>query len=405
MEKNILNKIKEGDVQGLVSFFQSDNIEPFDVDYQNRFLNLFLTDRDGFAERIIDIIQVDFFDTYQKILLNYEIEFFNKYREIARFNALRDIVRIRENGLARDHLLGLIDKIEQVNIENVKHLKDSVYMFFKERSVKNCLFDLVVDWKKHNYDSMKNKLENALKAGEPKEVGHDYVRDIEKRLSRDFRNPVSFIPSLDSYIGGGLAQGEMGIILAPTGGGKSMLLVAGAANALILGKKVVYYTLELSEEVVGQRFDACINQIHLKNVWEFSDIARERAQEIDKIGGKLIIKKFPTGQATINTLMAHLRTLETNDGFKPDIIFVDYGDLMKPVDKYAEKRHALDSIYIGIRGMADEIGVPVWNAAQTGRCVGVGTSIKTIDGVKKVVDLKVNDMVETHLGYRRVINI
>lgn len=355
------------DLGNVLSFFQDDNIEPFDVDYQNRFLNVFISDRDGFPERIIDILEVNYFDTYQKILIDYELNFFSKYKEVARFSTLKDIINEKEKGLNKDHLLGLLEKIEQTNIENIKHVKDSSYRFFKERSVKNCLFELASDWKKHNYDSMKTKLENALKAGEPKEVGHDYVKDVQKRLSRNFREPISFIPSLDSYIGGGAAGGEMAFVLAPTGGGKSMFLVAGAATAFLAGKKVVYYTLELTEEVVGQRFDACINQINLKSVWEFPDIIEERIEEISKFGGSLIIKEFLTGQATINTLMAHLRTLEVNEGFIPDIVFIDYADLLKPLDNFSEKRHSLDSLYVSIRGMANELGIPCWSALQTNR--------------------------------------
>lgn len=358
---------KNNSVDNVMSFFQDDNIEPFDIDYQNRFLNVFISDKEGFSERIIDIIDVNYFDSYQKIILDYALGFFNTYREIARFSTLYDIISEKEKGLNKEQLLGLLDKIKNTQIENAKHIKDSSYRYFKERSVKNCLFDLVVDWKKHNYDSMKVKLENALKAGEPKETGHKYLNEVSKRLSKNFRDPVPFIPSLDALIGGGLAAGEMGVILAPTGGGKSMFLVAGAATALLHGKKVLYYTLELSEEVVGQRFDACINQIALSNVFDFPDIIEERMEELIGLGGSLIIKKFPTGQATVNTLMAHVRTLETNEGFVPDIIFIDYGDLLKPTESYSEKRHSLDSIYVGIRGMADELRIPVWNAAQTNR--------------------------------------
>lgn len=355
------------DVSNVLSFFEDDSIEPFDIDYQNRFLNLFITDKEGFPERIIDIVQVEYFDSYQKILLDYELNFFSKYREVARFPTLKDLINEKEKGLNKDHLLGLIDKIEQIKLENPKHVKDSSYRFFKEKSIKNCLFELVVDWKKHNYDSMTQKLQDALKAGEPKETGHNYLKDSAKRLEKDFRDPVSFIKSLDTYIGGGPAAGEMAFVLAPTGGGKSMFLVAGAANALMDGKKVVYYTLELSEEVVGQRFDSCINQIGLKNVWDFTDVIQERTEEIEKFGGSLIIKEFLTGQATINTLIAHLRTLETNDGFVPDIVFIDYGDLLKPLDSFSEKRHSLDSIYVGIRGMANEFRIPIWSALQTNR--------------------------------------
>lgn len=363
----ITKKIEDKDMANVLSFFQDDTIEPFDIDYQNRFLHVFISDRDGFPEQIVDIAQPEYFDAYQKLLLDYELKFFNQYKEVARFPTLKDIIREKERGMNQELLLGLIDKIEQIQIDNVEYVKNSAYRYFKERSVKNCLFELVTDWKKHNYDSMKTKLENALKAGEPKETGHNYVLDVIKRLSKDFRNPITALPSLDPFIGGGLSAGEMGVILAQAGGGKSMFLVALAANAFLSGKKVLYYTLELAEEVVGQRFDSCINNIHLKNVWDFPDIIQERAEEIFEMGGELIVKKFISGQATINTLMAHIRTLETHDNFKPDIIFIDYGDLLKPVDNFTEKRHALDSIYVGIRGMADELRIPIWNAAQTGR--------------------------------------
>lgn len=363
----VVNKIEDKDLNNVLSFFKDDTIEPFDIDYQNRFLHVFISDRDGYPEQVIDIAQPEYFDSYQKLLLDYEIKFFNQYKEVARFSTLKDIVREKEKGMNRELLLGLIEKIEEIKIDNSDYVKNLAFRYFKERSVKNCLFELVTDWKKHNYDSMKLKLENALKAGEPKETGHNYVLDVIKRLSKDFRNPITALPSLDNYIGGGLSAGEMGVVLAQAGGGKSMFLVALAANAFIAGKKVVYYTLELAEEVVGQRFDSCINQVHLKSVWDFPDIIQERADEICSMGGELIVKKFNSGQATINTLMAHIRTLETHDNFKPDIIFIDYGDLLKPVDNFTEKRHALDSIYVGIRGMADELKIPIWNAAQTGR--------------------------------------
>jgi replicative DNA helicase len=133
------------------------------------------------------------------------------------------------------------------------------------------------------------------------------------------------------------------------------------------GKKVIYYTLELSEKVVGQRFDACLNQIKIKDVWEYPDIVRENALEIDRLGGQLVIKEFATGQASTNTIMAHLRTLESNEGFIPDIIFIDYADIMKPLANFTEKRHSLTSIYEGIRGIAVELGIPIWTASQTNR--------------------------------------
>lgn len=358
---------KSNEMDNVLAFFQEDNVQPFDVEYQNKFLKVFISDKDGFSDRIHDVVQADYFDSYQKILLDYELKFFAKYREVAKFSSLRDLIKEKEKGLNKDHLIGLIDKIEELPLDNVQHIKDSSYNYFKERSVKNCIMQMVVDWKKHNYDSMKTNLETALRAGEPKETGHDYHTDMEKRLKGDYRNPISAMPSIDKYIGGGLSGGEMGLILAPTGGGKSMMLVKFACNAFLLGKKVLYYTLELSQEAVGNRFDSCINQIKLKEVQEFPDIIRETADAIKENGGRLIIKGFESGFATINTIISHIKTLQINDNFVPDIIFIDYGDLLKPTENFSEKRHSLDSIYIAIRGLATQLNVPIWNAAQTNR--------------------------------------
>lgn len=398
-------KIPNKDADNILSFFKEDNIQPFDSNYQNRFLKVLISEKDGYAERIIDIVQADYFDAYQKLLLNYELQFFNKYKEIARFDTLRDLIREKENGISRDLLIGLIDQIECTPIDNVKHVKDAAYSYFKKQSLKNCIMRLVVDWKSGHYDAFKTILEEALRAGEPKETGHNYLEDIEKRLAGDFRNPISAMLTIDKYIGGGLSQGEMGIVLAPTGGGKSMVLVKFATTALLLGKKVLYYTLELSEKAVGNRFDACINQLPIKDVWDFSDFIKERAREIGESGGSLIIKSFPAGQASINTLAAHVGTLKVNDNFVPDIIFIDYGDLLKPLDNYSEKRHSLDSIYVGIRGMATELNVPIWNAAQTNRCIKIDAIVDTKKGEMKIGNLQVGDNILTHNGYKKVTHI
>lgn len=400
-------QIKNNEMDNVMAFFQEDDARPLDVEYQNKFLKVFITDKEGFPERIHDVVQADYFDSYQKILLNHQLEFFSKYREVARFSALKDIISEKEKGLNKEHLLGLIDKIEALPLENIQHVKDSSYKYFKERSVKNCIMQMVVDWKKHNYDSMKTNLENALRAGEPKETGHNYYADIEKRLKGDYRNPISAMPSIDKYIGGGLSGGEMGLILAPTGGGKSMMLVKFACNAYLLGKRVLYYTLELSEEAVGNRFDSCINQIKLKEILEFPDVIRESAEEIHQRGGELIIKGFESGFASINTIIAHIKTLQINDNFVPDIIFIDYGDLLKPTENFSEKRHSLDSIYVAIRGLAFQLKVPIWNAAQTnrsgmeqehvslssiGESLGNARAADVVIGVGRTSDDKINNV-------------
>lgn len=350
--------------------FINENVDIFEPNYQSKFLKVFIEDKNNWAQQIMDIIFPEYFDGYHKILVDYQIEFFKKYRVPADYDDLKELTNDREkNELMKDQLHGLIDKVQTMEMEHQKKdsVKERAYSYFKSQRIKNTIVELAVDWKKNTFDSMKVKLENALKAGEPKDSGHNYFLDVEKRLKKDFRNPVPILRGLDVHIGGGVAAGELMVVMAPTGGGKSMMLVRNAVEALRAGKKVVYYSLELSEEAVGQRFDACLNNLSLKDVWNFKEKIVETINELSGIGANLVIKRYPDGAATINNFHSHLDFLKCNENFVPDVIIVDYADNMKALQSYGELRHDLVSIYRDLRALAVENGVPVLTASQTGR--------------------------------------
>jgi len=349
------------------SFLQEDESDnALGVHYQNKLIHVFCEDRSGFSEQIVDVLDSNYFDTYQKILVEHALKYYRDRSTIIRFDTLRDRVSFNEKGIVKEHLLGLVDKIEELKIEDKVEVQESSTEFFVKRNMREAILRAAANWKKNKWDSILKDFEDALKAGQPKDTGHDYFRDVNKRLSKDFRVPIPCMSGLDELIGGGLSPGELGIVIAPPGGGKSMALVKFASTALLEGKKVVYYTLELSEEVVGQRFDACINDIKLKNVWDYPEHISEKLEDLAKLGGGLKIKEFLEGGVTVNTIKAHLKTLEI-EGFVPDVIFVDYLGLMKPLGSYAEKRHALTDIAEGLRNIANNMRVPLWSAHQTNR--------------------------------------
>jgi len=345
--------------------FINEGIDVFEPNYQSKFLKVFIEDRNNWAQQISDIIFPEYFEGYHKILIDYEMEYFKKYRVAADYDELKEMVNDKERDeILKDHIYGLIEKVRTLELEHQKRdsVKERAYRYFKSQNMKNTLIELALDYKKNTFDTMKVKLEAALKAGEPKDYGHNYALDVEKRLKKDFRIPISILPGLDKFIGGGPAGGELYVVMAPTGGGKSMMLVRNAVAALLAGKKVVYYTLELSEIIVGQRFDACLNNIPIKNVVDFKETIIETAKDL-KIN--LIIKQFPDGVATVNTLYSHLDWLKCNENFIPDVIIVDYADNMKPLQKGEQLRHDLVEIYKELRAMAIEHGVPVLTASQT----------------------------------------
>jgi len=176
----------------------------------------------------------------------------------------------------------------------------------------------------------------------------------------------------------GLGSGELGVIIAPTGAGKSMALAHLGAHAVKAGKNVVHYTLELSESMTGQRYDSCISAIPLSLLFHRKE---EVLECIGDLEGSLLIKEYPTKTASPNTLRAHLDKLKKRN-HKIDMIIIDYADLLRPATNFKEKRAELESIYENIRAIAQEHQCPVWTASQTNRS-GLSAEVVTMESISE----------------------
>jgi len=160
-----------------------------------------------------------------------------------------------------------------------------------------------------------------------------------------------------------LAGGELGVIVAPAGIGKSWTLQALGAHAVATGKTVVHYTLELNAQYVGLRYDTIVSGQPTGNLQYHKE---EVLKKINQLKGELIIKYYPTRTASVNTLAAHLQQCEMQ-GLKPDMVIVDYADIMKSTSNFTEKRHQIGHVYEELRGMAGEFDIPLWTASQANR--------------------------------------
>jgi replicative DNA helicase len=150
--------------------------------------------------------------------------------------------------------------------------------------------------------------------------------------------------------------------MAPAGIGKSWLLINIGANAVKDGKTVIHYTLELNENYVGQRYDSVFTGIPAQNLKNYRDDIEAKMLTLK---GDLIVKYFPTKSVGVMGLKAHIeKTIML--GKKPDLVIVDYGDLLK-VNIKKDKHEALEDLYEELRGMAGEYEIPVWTASQAGR--------------------------------------
>lgn len=144
----------------------------------------------------------------------------------------------------------------------------------------------------------------------------------------------------------------------------SHFLVQLGANALKLGKNVIHYTFELSETLTGMRYDSNLCDISVNDLIESKELVLQKYKE-NKYG-RLIIKSYPANTCTIHTMRSHVEKLALK-GFVPDLIIIDYADIMRSSRQYDSLRHELKLIYEELRSYADELKIPIWTASQINR--------------------------------------
>jgi hypothetical protein len=265
-------------------------------------------------------------------------------------------------------------------IDDEDYIKDTSLDFCRRQKIKEALVKSAGLMNKSNtLDEIGVIVTSALKLGTDNNYGYDYKLDFEKRFMLKERNPVSTgWNRVDGITQGGLGRGELGVVIAPTGAGKSMALVHLGAMAVKAGLQVVHYTLELSDTVVASRYDSCLTGVPLTGLMDQKEYILD---EVKNVKGKLIIKEYPTKSASTSVIKNHLKRV-VSAGQKVDMIIVDYGDLLNPTVRYKEKRTELETIYEELRAIAMEFICPVWTASQTNRS-GLNAEVVTMESISE----------------------
>tara|TARA_Y100000310_G_C20615032_1_gene780164 strand:- start:471 stop:1628 length:1158 start_codon:yes stop_codon:yes gene_type:complete len=284
-----------------------------------------------------------------------------------------------ENELTTKQTREFYVRSQVTEVQDVDYIKDTALDFCKKQNLKSAMVKSIGLLQNSSFDEISQVINDSLKLGMDNDAGYDYKKDFEERFKPRFRNPTSTGWELiDDVCKGGLGQKELGVVIAPTGAGKSMALVHLGVQALREGKTVVHYTLELQDTVVATRYDSCLTKIPLQNLASFKEQIYEEVQDIP---GRLIVKEYPTKTASTQTIRNHLEKLRMRK-VEIDMIIVDYGDLLRPVRYLKEKRNELESIYEELRGIAAEYEAPVWTASQTNRS-GLNAEVITMESISE----------------------
>jgi replicative DNA helicase len=341
-----------------------------------------LDDR-AFADQIEEVLDVNFLElNYLKCFLNKVFDYRKKYEVHPSRDIMKTILRSEldnENELTSKQVREYYVRSQVNALTDVEYIKDTALDFCKKQNLKSAMVKSIGLLQNSSFDEISQVINDSLKLGMNNDEGYDYKKDFEERFKPRFRNPVTTGWELiDDICKGGLGQKELGVVIAPTGAGKSMALVHLGVQALLEGKTVVHYTLELQDTVVASRYDSCLTKIPLQNLTSFKEQIYE---EVQNISGRLIVKEYPTKTASTQTIRNHLEKLRMRS-IDVDMIIVDYGDLLRPVRYLKEKRNELESIYEELRGIAAEYEAPVWTASQTNRS-GLNAEVITMESISE----------------------
>jgi replicative DNA helicase len=350
--------------------------------FQEGLVQLIFEDR-PFADQITEVLDISFLELeYLKIFVKKIVEYRAKYQQHPSVEAVITILRTdleNEDKVAQKQVREYFARIHKKELTDIEYIKEASLDFCKKQNLKEAMMKSVSLLQNCSFDEISKVINDALRLGSENNFGYDYFVDFEERFVPKHRNPLTTgWPEIDNLCGGGLGKSELGVVIAPTGAGKSMVLVHLGTQALKKGKTVIHYTLELQATVIATRYDSCLTGYPLSDIINFKEEIYEKIKEIE---GKLIIKEYPTKSATPNTIRAHLSRL-VKRGIHPDVVIVDYGDLLKPMMARKEKRNELESIYEELRSLSTEFQCPIWTASQTNRS-GLNAEVITLEQISE----------------------
>ena len=343
-----------------------DTLVKYGQSYQSKVVASLISDV-KFLEQVTEITKPAFFESQANQWIIEEVQrYFDEYRTVPTMEVFKIKVGVVDDKALKQTVIEQLKNVYlQIGSEDLPYVKKEYLTFAKNQKVKDALLKSVDLLKAGNYDKIIDTMMAASKVGVENDLGMDYIDNFELIMEDVKRFSVSTgWDVIDELTDGGLGPGELGVVMAPSGIGKSWFLSKIACSAVQQGMNVLHYTLELSESYVGQRYTTILTGIQTSEHKERKD---EIIRKIKNTPGRVRIKYYPPQFASAKTLSAHIEKLRAT-GFNPNLIIIDYADLLKSGNGNRDGLYAeLGGIYEELRGLSGEQQIPIWTATQTNR--------------------------------------
>jgi replicative DNA helicase len=349
-------------------------------DFLQRIIGSLVSDS-NFLLQSVNLIKPEYFrsDAHKaicSIILNHYKSYNDRPDKVIIRKQLMDRVKDLPNVAYYLAELDAVCDAYEPGVEKREFFLDQITEFAKTQALRTAYtstLDIFRSKRADKWDRIRDKLQEALLVDRDVDLGLDYLDTVETRYERMLKakDDQEFYPTgfelIDSALNGGLSRGEIGGFAGMSSAGKSLALVKVGKTNLMLGRNVLYISLEMEEDKIAERFDSMLAQVP---IWElYSGKKPEEVRGVLEEGvetwGRLFIKQFPAGTADVTTCRAFISQLQMH-GFSPDLVIVDYVGEMRDIPgiKTYESRQRLVR---DLRGMAVELDVCVFTAMQINR--------------------------------------
>jgi replicative DNA helicase len=344
----------------------TDTLSKYGQSFQTKVLSCLIADV-RLLDTLREVIHPKFFESEaNKWIVEEIMEYYDEFKRTPSLDVFKvEISKMEDSGMQKRIVEQLKLAFTQLGDNDLDYVKKEFSNFCINQNLKEAIVQSVDLLKAGSYDRIKDLVDKAMKVGVDSDLGLDYVLDFEERNEDLNRTTVpTGWDCINDLMDGGLGPGELGVVVAPSGVGKTWVLCALGAAAVKAGMNVVHYSLELSEHYVGQRYDTVFTQISSADLKDRKD---DVFQKIKKLKGRLLIKYFPPKGISAKKIESHIEKM-TAAGNKPDLVIIDYADLLLSTTNKSDSTYGEQGgVYIELRGMGGMLGIPVWTASQTNR--------------------------------------
>ena len=359
------------------------NFEYLGNNFQIQLLNQIILDKD-FSHSIIDVIENNYFENkYFKIIIQMIKEYYKKYEHTPSFDTLEQVAKSElQQETAVKVVLDTVKKIKDAPIDGVSFVQEKALKFCKQQELQKVMkkAQKIIDGGEfENYDTLEELVRDALLVGSKDTSMLDVFSNLDQVLDDDYRHPIPMgIPGIDRLLKGGLAKGEIGVILAPTGVGKSTILTKISNHAFNLGFNVLQVFFEDNPKVIQRKHFTLWTKIHPDELSEKKDEVMTKVKEIkETMPNELILKKLPSDTKTMLQIKNEIRKMIA-DGIKIDMVVLDYIDCVVPDKNLGDEWKSEGSVMRGFEAMCHELNIAGWTATQGNRA-SISSEVVTTD--------------------------